>query len=148
MAVKTRKRVAILSDSERLARAVELNLKSYAEIECVKLAGGPSPASSGQSSWGTFDLFVLAVGLLTTDPAALLNSALLHRDCREPMLFISNEPSRIDWGGEIYFLAFPFDAAEFHRQVRGILDRADERSVRERNDLAPSLPEIVEQPQV
>ena len=110
----TRKRVAILSDSRRLARAVELNLRSYPDIECVRLG-------SGSQSSQRFDLVVLAVGLLTTDPIDLLAETLPDRGRDVPLLLISNEPSRTDWSGEIYCLDFPFNADEFHKQVKEIL---------------------------
>jgi hypothetical protein len=128
----TRKRVLILSDSEPLARAVELNLGSYPEIECIKRTHGPSLGSRGQPVVGRPDLVVLAVGLLTTEPIAMLDEMLPAWERRAPLLLISNEPPRADWGGAIYRLGFPFDAGEFHRQVKRIFREAERtRSVAE-----------------
>jgi hypothetical protein len=117
----TRKRVAIVSDSKPLARAVELNLGVYAEVECVKRTKDLSLRHGGQPLWRDLDLVILAVGLLTTDPVVLLDEMLPGWERRAPLLLISTEPPRADWEGELYCLGFPFEADEFHRQVKKIL---------------------------
>ncbi len=120
----TRKRVAIVSDSKSLARAVELNLSVYAEVECVKRTKDLSLQYGGQPPAEDLDLVILAVGLLTTDPVVLLDEMLPGWERRAPLLLISTEPPRADWEGELYCLGFPFEADELHGQIRRILKTA------------------------
>jgi hypothetical protein len=115
------KQVAILSDNDSLARVVEINLSRYSSVEPTKLTGPPAGPDS-QTGTDGFDLVVLAIGRLTTDPAAMLAQIPPGQARRAPLLIISSEPVWPDWSGEAYYLYFPFSASSFHRQVQAILN--------------------------
>jgi len=116
------KQVAILSDNDSLARVVELNLSRYPEVQSAKLASRSSAGPDGQISTRGFDLIVLAIGRLTTDPGAILARISPGQARRASLLIISSEPTWLDWHGEVYFLSFPFSATAFHHQIQEILD--------------------------
>jgi hypothetical protein len=120
--VTVTKQVAILSDNDSLARVVELNLSRYPDVQSAKLAT-PSARPDGQISTGGFDLVVLAIGRLTTDPGAILARISPSQARRTSLLIISSEPTWLDWNGEVYFLSFPFSATAFHHQVQEILNK-------------------------
>ena len=119
--VAAAKQVAIFSDNGSLARAVELNLRRYPNVQSAKLIS-PSAGPDGQISTDGFDLVVLAIGRLSTDLAAMLAQVSPDQARRVPLLIISSEPAWLEWNGEVYYLSFPFSARDFRRQVQEILN--------------------------
>jgi riboflavin biosynthesis pyrimidine reductase len=115
------KQVAIFSDNDSLARIIELNMSHYPNVQSTKLTS-PSARPDSQISTENFDLVVLAIGRLATDPATMLARIAPSQARRVPLLIISSEPVRADWDGEVYTLSFPFSAYDLHRQIQEILN--------------------------
>jgi hypothetical protein len=118
------KSAVVLSDNDKLFRAIELNLKRYLGIEVVKLAPSTPGQQGSQAEVGDFDLIVVAMSSLTSEPVVALARAALTREIgRVPLLIISERPFRADPDNKIVHLDFPFDIDDLHYKVREILEK-------------------------
>lgn len=129
----TGKRVLILSDNDRLSRAIELNLDGGLEVEIMELASSPrqrpepvegqhrSPAEAGH-----FDLIVVAMSSPTSEPVvALAKASLAEYIGQVPLLIISDRLFRSDPEAQIIHLDFPFDIDRLQAQVRELLQQKE-----------------------
>ena len=86
------KRIVVLSDSDGLARAIELNLSDYADLEVVRL-GWKVPGSPPVATSGNCNLIIVAASAESSEPVvALARASLLERIGRVPVLIISDRP--------------------------------------------------------
>jgi len=113
------KRIVVLSDSDGLARALELNLQDYAEIEVVR------PERPASCEMGQCSLIIVAASAESSEPVvALARALLLDRVGRVPVLIISDRPFQTDPECQISHLDFPFTIASLHDRVGEMLHGA------------------------
>lgn len=118
------KSAVVLSDNDKLFRAIELNLERYLGIEVVRPAPGALRQRGSQAGVGDFDLIVVAMSSLSSEPVvALARAALTELIGQVPLLIISDRPFHADPDSKIVHLDFPFDMDDLHCKVREILER-------------------------
>lgn len=116
------KRVLILSDSEGLSRAIELNLNSRLEVKIIKLAPKSPQQWKIQTEADGFDLIVLAMSSPSSEPVvALAKASLTEQIGQTPLLIISDRPFDSEPTHRITHLNFPFDIDRLCRKVNEIL---------------------------
>jgi hypothetical protein len=120
------KRVLVLSDNDRLSRAIELNLK-YSHLEVMRLALSSQVQEESQTEIGDFDLIVMAMSSSTSEPiVTLARASLVGRIGQVPLLIISDRPFHSDPNDRVIHLDFPFDIDGLHDKVTEILQRDSE----------------------
>ena len=116
------KRVLVLSDNDRLSRAIELNLNNRMEVKVIRLAPRSSAQRRSQTEAGDFDLIVVAMSSPTSEPVvALARASLAGRIGQVPLLIISDRPFNPDPDDQIAHLDFPFGADALHDKVQELL---------------------------
>lgn len=117
----SRKRVLVISDDERLARAIELNLHGQLDLRVVR-ASAVKKAGGRRLVHSHFDLIVLAASSPASEPVvALARAALANRIGRVPLLIVSDRPFESDPEARILHLDFPFSAGRLCDKVAEIL---------------------------
>jgi DNA-binding response OmpR family regulator len=120
------KRVLVLSDNDRLSKAIELNLK-YSHLEVIRLALSSQGHEESQTEIGDFDLIVMAMSSSTSEPiVTLAKASLVGRIGQVPLLIISDRPFHSDPDNRVIHLNFPFDIDGLHDKVKEILQRDSE----------------------
>jgi DNA-binding response OmpR family regulator len=120
------KRVLVLSDNDRLSRAIELNLK-YSHLEVMRLALSSQGQEESQTEIGDFDLIVMAMSSSTSEPiVTLARASLVGQIGQVPLLIISDRPFHSDPDDQVIHLNFPFDIDGLHDKVKEILQRDSE----------------------
>jgi len=117
----------VMSDNDRLARAIALTLHRYLGIEMVDLGPGTLRERKSLSRDVDFGLIVLALSLADSEPLKLLSKASLgHRLGRVPTVIISERVFSHEPGDKIVHLNFPYDLRELCAQAGEMLreDRA------------------------
>jgi hypothetical protein len=115
------KRVLVLSDNEKLSKAVELNLTHPTPMKVVCLAPVP-PEHRGNLGTGGFDLLVVATSSPGSEPLVMLaRASLADRVGRVPILIISDRPFCTDLEARIAHLGFPFRPDGLHHMVMRLL---------------------------
>ena len=117
-----RKTVLVLSDDDRLSRAIELSLNQSIEVKIIRLAPPSSAQRSSQAEVGDFDLMVVAMSSPTGEPVVALAKASLAKHIGlVPLLIISDKPFSSDLDSRIAHLDFPFDPHAIQDKVRELL---------------------------
>ena len=123
-AVATRERKAlIISDNDRLARAIALILGSCLDIEMIEL--GPASLQPCDRPEGDADLelIVLALSSALSDPVAVLSRSSPGKGIRQvPVLVISERAYPPDPGRKIFCVDFPFDPHKLCAKAKEILN--------------------------
>ena len=115
------KRILVLSDNEGLSKAIELAL-SYDHLEVIGFVLGFTRQWKSEVDKGGFDLIVLAVSSLNSEPVVdVFLAALAEQIGQVPLLIISDDPSRSDSENQIFHLDFPFDIHALYNKVEEIL---------------------------
>jgi len=112
----------VMSDNDRLARAIALTLNRCLGIEMVDLGPGGLGEWKSPTRDVDFALIVLALSLADSEPLKLLSRASLgHRLGRVPTVIISERAFSHDLGNKIVHLSFPYDLRELCAQAGEIL---------------------------
>lgn len=115
------KRVAVLSDSEMLFKAIEVNLNSRLKVNIVRPVTDLAVRSDAPRI-DEFDLIVVAVSQPDSEPVVALSRASLARLIGQvPLLIISEKPFESDPSDNIVHLDFPFKPNVLRDQVRKLL---------------------------
>jgi hypothetical protein len=110
------KSILILSDSDGLSRAIEVNLRSHMAADIIRVGFQDSKNVENP------DLVVLAMSSPGSEPiVALSNAALTAYIGAIPMLIISDRPFKSDPDQLIVHLEFPFDIDGLYAKVNEIL---------------------------
>jgi hypothetical protein len=116
------KRVLVLSDNDRLSRAIELNLNHRMEVKVLRSVASPPVQDRSQAEVADFDLIVVAMISPTSEPVvALARASLAGRIGQVPLLIISERPFDLDPYVPIVHLDFPFNAHALHDRVQELL---------------------------
>ncbi len=118
------KRVLVLSDDERLARAIELNLRHCA-VEIVRVVPDRPWQEADVAALGPIDLIVAAVSSLTTRSATI--KELAGRASHVPLLLISDRHTYTDLDRRATHLDFPFDVNDLCRRVMELLQKSTDQ---------------------
>jgi hypothetical protein len=115
----TRKKILVLSDDDRLARAIELILGGWV-VE--KLALSAAAQQTPQLEMSTVGLIVIALSSPANEPAAALNLiSLIDQAGQNPLLIISEKRIRPRPDNLAAQMNFPFDVDEFRDKVLTLL---------------------------
>jgi DNA-binding response OmpR family regulator len=118
----TKKRVLVLSDDDRLSRAIALNLTNP-QVEIARFIVNKGNGCQRRAALGDYDLIVMAMSSPGSEPVvALSRAALGGRIGQVPLLIISDRPFDSDVDNKITHLDFPFDANHLGRVVEDILE--------------------------
>ena len=118
------KKVLVLSDNDRLSRAIEVNLNRHLSVKVVTSAPSLLEQRGSLADNDHFDLIVVAMSSPASEPVvALARASLADRIGQMPLLIISDRPFRSATDAQIIHMDFPFDAHEFRDTVKGILGR-------------------------
>ena len=118
------KRIAVLSDNEGLAQAIELGLSRCLESEIVKCVSDPLTRAKNQIESDGFDLILVAVSLPTSEPMVMLTqAALAHKIGQVPLLIVSDRPFDPGENARFFHLNFPVNANRLRDKVKEILHR-------------------------
>ena len=116
------KTVFVVSDSDGLARAIDLNLRDSFEINTVLTMPHTSPSGRNPVAAGDCDLIIVATSSPTSEPVvALAKASLVGRIGQVPLLIISDRPFDSDVDEQIAHLDFPFRVSELLKAVQGLL---------------------------
>ena len=111
--------IIIISDNDKLARALELNLLSYGSTLSLKL--GAPPRSLPPAAINP-DLIIIALSAPDSEPlVALARAALGQYLGRIPVLVISDREFTTGPGESIGYLHFPFSTEALRRAVHELL---------------------------
>jgi len=114
------KKILIVSDSDKLARALELNLKGR---WCVVKTHLISSLEQSPAKAADYHLIVIAMSLPSSEPVVALAKASLGKHLGQiPILIISDRPFRSAPGESIHHLNFPFTPEALYAKVQEILD--------------------------
>ncbi len=122
-----KKRILVLSDDDRLSRAIALNLTNpQVEIARFMVNGAHGEGKRhGQAAIGHCDLIVMAMSSPSSEPVVVLGKASLGgRIGQVPLLIISDRPFDSDADNKITHLDYPFDANHLGHVVKDILETA------------------------
>jgi DNA-binding response OmpR family regulator len=141
----TGKRVLLVSDNDRLARAIELTLNESLKVQVASFWSGSPGQGENLVEANGHDLIVLALSSPTSEPIVFLRRAsLIERVGQVPLLIISDRRFYADLDNQVFHLDFPFDAGDLLHKVEVILDGGlepallDARRSRSRASLAKS----------
>ena len=113
------KKILILSDNQKLARALELNLKGR---WCVVKTHLISTLEQSPAKAADYHLIVIALSLPSSEPVVALARASLGKHLGQiPFLIISDRPFRSAPGENIRHLNFPFSLEALHTKIQEIL---------------------------
>ena len=131
------KKVLVVSDSDKLSRAIELNLSFCLGIETVTLATdtiendigsdigndiGNEGDNDDEGDNDNFDLIVVAMSSPVSEPVvALARASLSDYIGRVPILIISDRPVNPAPDAYIAHLDYPFNASGLHNKIKEIL---------------------------
>ena len=116
------KRVAVLSDNDRLAQAIELDLRHSLGLEIVTHVLDLPKEETNQVGSDEFDLILVAVSSSTSEPIVMLTRAsLVHHIGQIPILVVSDRQFDPEVYHRIFHLRFPVSAGELRNKVRDIL---------------------------
>lgn len=119
----THSHILVISDSDRLSRAVKVNLERRFGAQIVSVSGHAGRAHDSHDLENC-DLIVVALGSSTSEPLVVLaKAALASRVGQIPLLIISDRPFEPDPEYHILHLDFPFDADQLYDAVNKILRR-------------------------
>jgi hypothetical protein len=111
------KKTVVVSDSDLLFQAIELNLRSGLGVKIVDQAARETETRAGQ-----VDLIVVALSSPASEPVvALAEASLVEWIGQVPLLIISDRPFSVQAGAKILHLEFPFTPDELQDKVREIL---------------------------
>jgi len=114
------KRIVILSDNQKLAKTLALNLEveSAWQVDQWVLDTSNHPTDLN----GNLSLIVIALNSPIGEPImALAKASLTHYIGRVPLLIISDRPFPEDLEAQISHLDFPSSSEGFYGKVREIL---------------------------
>jgi len=115
-----RKRIVVLSDSDGLSRAIELNLRDYPDAEIVRLGWGMSERRGG--CLDDCSLIIVATSACSSEPVVgLARASLIDRIGQVPVLIISGRRFEADPMQRIAHLDFPFSIEKLHHTVGEML---------------------------
>ncbi len=118
------KEVHVLCDHDALYAAIDLKLRSLAEVQVHRLVADPLTRQDSPCVLPEADLIIIASTLPIRDVRSLLSRAsLLDHVGRVPLLVISEQPSRSESQDMITYLNFPFDMDDLAHAVGRILNR-------------------------
>lgn len=118
----TDKRIAILSDNDRLAHAIELGLSHCLKVEVAKCISSPLAQKKNQIENHDLDLILIAISLPTSEPVVMLTQASLNQQIGQvPLLIVSDRPFDPDKDTRFFHLDFPVNANELRDKVKEIL---------------------------
>ena len=118
------KRVAVLSDNDGLAQAIELGLSHCLKSEIVTCVLSPLAQGKNQIKSEEFDLIVVVISLPTSEPVVMLTQASLAQQIGQvPLLIVSDRPFDPDMDNRFFHLDFPVGAGELRDKVKEILQR-------------------------
>jgi DNA-binding response OmpR family regulator len=122
----TRRRILVLSDNDKLSKAISWNLEQVSGQEVVRQVSAPNQETADQLARDGFDLVVVAVSAVDSEPIVTLAkaSAAQYAD-RIPVLIVSDRPFRPDPDARIAHLDFPFEPAELRDAVVKLLHREE-----------------------
>ena len=120
---QAKKRALVLCDNNLLFDVIKLNLEKV----CVTVTRCEREASANrieeQREVDDFDLIVVAISSSTGEPVVtLFNASLTEQIGHIPLLIISDRKFDPNYEGQIFHLAFPFDANELRRKVQTVLE--------------------------
>jgi DNA-binding response OmpR family regulator len=105
-------RIAIVSDNDRLAQALEMALNKRWQV--VRLA---TPAHASAAS-ANAQLIIVALSLPSSEPiVTLARASLAEHIGRVPILVISEKPFRSDPQAKITHLDFPYSIERLYLRV-------------------------------
>ena len=112
------KRILILCDNHKLAKALELNLQDHWPVSQWALQASPQSTYPADS----FSLIILALSSPASEPVvALTRAALVQLVGLIPLLVISDRPFRASPEARITHLDFPFGSEALYNKVQEIL---------------------------
>ncbi len=119
----TKKKILVLSDNDKLSRAIEVILASR-DWAVETVASNPSEQRGNQPEINHLDLIIVAMSSPASEPVVALARASLGRQIGQtPLLIISDEPFNSNSDDLIVHLDFPFAIDELHHKVEAILHR-------------------------
>ena len=121
-----RRKVLVLSDNDKLSKAIAWNLEHILGQEVVRQVSDPTQGPGFQLTDGNFDLVVVAVSAADSEPIVTLAKASAAQFAdKTPVLIVSDRPFRPDPDARITHLDFPFEPDELHDAVTDILGREE-----------------------
>lgn len=112
------KGIVVLSDNDKLARALQLNLCAHWPVSLGRLADPALPVVPA----GEFGLIILALSSPASEPIVALNrAALLKYIGSVPLLIISDRPFQPSPDQLIIHLDFPFQSGALVSRVQEIM---------------------------
>lgn len=116
------KKAFVISDDDRLARAIALVLDSCLDIEKIELQQGLRRQGASPIEDEVLDLIVLALSSVDSEPLVFLARASLGAMIgRVPILIVSERVFSSDPGDNVFHADFPYAAHKLCEQVRKIL---------------------------
>ena len=125
----TRRRILVLSDNDKLSKAITWNLEQISGQEVVRQISDSTQGTGSQLTADNFDLVVVAVSAADSEPIVTLAKASAAQFVDKiPVLIVSDRPFRPDPDARITHLDFPFEPDELHDAVTDILGREEKAS--------------------
>jgi hypothetical protein len=119
------RRAVVVSDSDLLARAIEVSLEDRWQMEVVEPPSEPTGWPSMGLGFNHLDLIVVAVSAYAGEPLlALLRASLAPLIGRVPILVVSERRFDSHPNERILHLGFPFEPEDLHEKVAGLLQVA------------------------
>ncbi len=123
IANSTKKKILILSDNDKLSKAIEVILTSRGWT-AETVASKPPKQPENQAKSNNLGLIVVAMSSPASEPVvALARASLAKQIGQTPLLIISDEPFHSNSDDLIVHLNFPFAIDELHHKVEAILHR-------------------------
>jgi hypothetical protein len=133
------KKILVLSDDNRLARAIELILDSDEWI-IEKLALSSTEQSQPQGATDGVALIVVALSSPLNEPVTALNCVFLANQIAQiPLLIISEKRMHAHQSNLLVQMDFPFDVDEFRENVLKILSPVAASSLKPSSDQSETV---------
>jgi hypothetical protein len=116
------KRIAVLSDNDGLAQAIQMSLGRCLKSEIVGYVSNSLVSGKNEIGNDKFDLILVAVSLPTSEPVVMLTRAALAQEIGQvPLLIVSDRPFDPGENGRFFHLDFPVNANRLRDKVKEIL---------------------------
>jgi DNA-binding response OmpR family regulator len=123
MIADSTKKILVLSDNDKLSRAIEVLLVSR-DWAVETVASNPPKQPGNQDRISNLRLIIVAMSSPASEPVvALARASLAAQIGQVPLLIISDKPFNSNSNDLIVHLDFPFVIDELYHKVEAILHR-------------------------
>ena len=123
MIAHSTKKILVLSDNDKLSRAIEVILASR-DWAVETVASNPPKQPGNQAKISNLGLIIVAMSSPASEPVVALARASLAKQIGQvPLLIISDKPFNSNSDVLIVHLDFPFVIDELYHKVEAILHR-------------------------